>query len=447
MAELVVLYFAVILGVEIRFADVIDISAKLKLEPLVPKATIFALVLAISMTAMGLHTRNVVDDFAGMMIRIGLSFGLGFMANTLIFYVYPSLYLGRGVLAFALLLAFFGVLITRTLYQKLDARIFRNRILVLGTGKNAKLLEDMEAESLKRGQQIVGYVDIDQNDKEGSLVADKKILKIKNTLLDLVDEMCIDEIVVAMNDRRKNFPSSELLDCKMHGIIVRDPLNYFERIKGHIELSALNPSLFIFSSGFLRASNAKRLSDIVVSLFILVITSPIFVLTALFIWMSSFGRDPVFYRQVRTGLGGKPFEVLKFRSMKVNAEENGAQFAKKNDSRTTFIGSIIRKTRIDELPQLVNVLKGEMSFVGPRPERPEFVAEFKHAIPHYELRHSVKPGITGWAQICYPYGDSLKDARKKLQFDLYYIKNYSLFLDLTILFQTAQVILFGQGAR
>jgi lipopolysaccharide/colanic/teichoic acid biosynthesis glycosyltransferase len=165
------------------------------------------------------------------------------------------------------------------------------------------------------------------------------------------------------------------------------------------------------------------------------------------IWLSSFGRDPVFYRQVRMGIGDRPFTVLKFRSMKVNAEENGAQFAKKNDSRVTMIGAFIRKTRIDELPQLINVLKGEMSFVGPRPERPEFVSGYEHDIPHYGLRHTVKPGITGWAQICYPYGDSLEDARKKLQFDLYYIKNYSLFLDLTILFQTAQVILFGKGAR
>ncbi|MDQ1363868.1 MAG: Sugar transferase, partial [Pseudomonadota bacterium] len=225
---------------------------------------------------------------------------------------------------------------------------------------------------------------------------------------------------------------------------------FLERVTGHIELDVLHPSVVIFSSGFTSAvspSGTKRIFDIVVSLVILILASPIMLLTAAAIWLSSFGRDPVFYRQVRIGLSDAPFQVLKFRSMRVDAEKNGAQFAKKNDSRITMIGAFIRKTRIDELPQLINVLKGDMSFVGPRPERPEFVLNFQQSIPHYSLRHVVKPGITGWAQICYPYGDSMEDTRNKLQYDLYYIKNYSSFLDMTILFQTLQVVLFGQGAR
>jgi sugar transferase (PEP-CTERM system associated) len=446
MVELVVLYSSVFMGVDIRFLDLTGPESTLFLEPLEPKAAAFAIMLSISMTAVGLHTRNVADDFAGMMIRIALSFALGFIGNTLLFYIYPALYLGRGVLALSLLIAFFGILITRTFYQKLDAHIFTSRVLILGTGKNARLLESMEEEASSRGQRIIAYVEADNDDSE-NLVSSEKIQKIKTTLLDLVGELAIDEIVVAIDDRRNHFPSNELLDCKMHGVIIRDPVEFLERIKGHIELEALNPSMLIFSSGFSQAEMGKRLFDIIVSLTILVITSPIFLLTAVLIWLSTFGRDPVFYRQRRLGLGDIPFDVLKFRSMKVDAEKNGAQFAQKNDSRVTLIGRIIRKTRIDELPQLINVLKGEMSFVGPRPERPEFVSEFEHDIPHYSLRHAVKPGITGWAQICYPYGDTLEDARKKLQFDLYYIKNYSIFLDLTILFQTAQVILFGKGAR
>ena len=170
-------------------------------------------------------------------------------------------------------------------------------------------------------------------------------------------------------------------------------------------------------------------------------------ITALLIYLSGMGRDPVFYRQKRVGLDGEVFDVLKFRSMKVDAEKNGAQYATKKDPRVTVIGSFIRKTRIDELPQLINVLMGEMSFVGPRPERPEFVEKYNKSIPHYPLRHKVKPGITGWAQICYPYGDNEADTKEKLQFDLYYLKNYSMFLDLNILFQTLQVVLFGKGAR
>ena len=443
--ELMVLYFSVYLGVDIRFVDNVGNENKLLLEPLMPKAMAFALVLSVSMTAVGLHTRNVVDDFAGMMIRIGLSFGLGFIGNTLLFYIYPPLYLGRGVVAISLLVAFFGILITRTLYQKLDKHIFTSRVLILGVGKNARLLEEMEEEAAKRGQYIIGYLRT-ENDKEASVSADK-VVKVKTSLLDLIDDLSIDEIVVALDDRRNQFPSNELLDCKMHGVIIRDTVEFLERIKGHIELGALSPSMLIFSSGFARMEKGKRVFDIIVSLTILILTSPIFFISAFLIWLSSFGRDPIFYRQQRTGLGDKPFGVLKFRSMTVDAEKNGAQFAKKNDARVTKIGAFIRKTRIDELPQLINVLKGEMSFVGPRPERPEFVSGFEKDIPHYALRHAVKPGITGWAQICYPYGDTLEDARKKLQFDLYYIKNYSLFLDLTILFQTAQVILFGKGAR
>ena len=236
----------------------------------------------------------------------------------------------------------------------------------------------------------------------------------------------------------------------MKGIVVRDIVHFMERVTGHIELNVLHPSTMIFSSGFTAAvspNGQKRVFDIVVSLLIITLTSPIIILTALSIWLSSLGRDPVLYRQTRTGLCNQPFDVLKFRSMKPDAEKNGAQFAKKKDSRVTMIGAFIRKTRIDELPQLINVLKGEMSFVGPRPERPEFVLGFEQAIPHYSLRHTVKPGITGWAQICYPYGDSEKDTRNKLQYDLYYIKNYSMFLDLTILMQTVQVVLFGKGAR
>ena len=206
----------------------------------------------------------------------------------------------------------------------------------------------------------------------------------------------------------------------------------------------------IFSSGFTSAvspSGGKRIFDVTVSLIILILASPIILLTTAAIWLSSLGREPVFYRQVRIGLCGAPFKVLKFRSMRVDAEKNGAQFASKKDSRVTLIGAFIRKTRIDELPQLLNVLRGDMSFVGPRPERPEFVLNFQQSIPHYALRHVVKPGITGWAQICYPYGDNVEDTRNKLQYDLYYIKNYSSFLDMTILFQTMQVVLFGQGAR
>lgn len=445
--EFLLLYISVYIGVELRYLDA-DPANKLLLEPLAPKALLFSIVMWVSMTAMGLHTRNVVDNFSSLIIRIFLSFIIGVVGSALAFYVYPELELGRGVFAFSVLTAFFGILLTRTIYQKLDNhRIFKRRIMVLGTGEKAKILSDLSENARMRGQVIVAYVCIDTFPAS---VDEKLVLRVETTLLDLAEDNNIDEIVLAMDDRRQGFPLSGLLECKMKGIFVRDVVHFLERVTGHIELNVLHPSVMIFSSGFTRAVNpggSKRLFDILASSALLITISPIIIITSVVIWLSSFGRDPIFYRQIRIGLCDKPFEVLKFRSMKVDAEKNGAQFARKNDSRITMIGAFIRSTRIDELPQLINVLRGDMSFIGPRPERPEFVLGFEQNIPHYALRHTVKPGITGWAQICYPYGDSVEDTRNKLQYDLYYIKNYSLFLDMTILFQTVQVVLFGMGSR
>ncbi|MDH5573531.1 MAG: TIGR03013 family PEP-CTERM/XrtA system glycosyltransferase [Gammaproteobacteria bacterium] len=444
--EFVVLFLSVYVGVEIRFLD--SPVGKSELEPFFPKALSYSIAMWLSMTAMGLHTRNVVDDFSGLMIRIALSFGLGFLGNTLVFYVYPELFLGRGIFALAMVVSFMGILITRTVFQKLDKhKIFKRRIMVLGVGSRAKILSDMDKSFNKQGYEIVGYI---KSNDSIVIVPEDKIVEIQTTLVDLVLENNVDEIVLAMDDRRQGFPVSGLLECKMSGVQIRDIVHFLERVTGHIELDVLHPSVMIFSSGFTKAvspGNGKRLFDIAASIIILILTSPVIIITYLAIWLSSFGKDPVFYKQTRIGLCNAPFEVLKFRSMKMDAEKNGAQFAKKKDSRVTLIGAFIRKTRIDELPQLFNVLMGDMSFVGPRPERPEFVLGFEHDISHYSLRHTVKPGITGWAQICYPYGDTLEDTRNKLQYDLYYIKNYSLFLDMTILFQTVQVVLFGQGAR
>ncbi|MCW9014590.1 MAG: TIGR03013 family PEP-CTERM/XrtA system glycosyltransferase [Gammaproteobacteria bacterium] len=447
LIETLILFFSVYLAREIRFFGE-DPELKLLLEPFLIKAFVYTVIMGLSMTAVGLHTRSVVENFAALLTRTFLAFFLGFLASTLIFYIYPSLFLGRGVFAITLAVSFFGIAICRIIFDRIDdGTLFKKKIVVLGTGKQAEIINQLKSEAIKRGQEIIGYVSIDQNPP---LINKSEILHIKNSLLELVQDYDIDEIVLAMDDRRQGFPISGLLECKMKGVMVHDIIHFLERVTGHIELEALRPSVMIFSSGFSNAvapNGAKRVFDILVSLLILIIASPVIVFTATAIWLSSFGRDPIFYRQVRIGLCNAPFKVLKFRSMKTDAEKNGAQFAQKNDSRVTFIGAFIRKTRIDELPQLFNVLKGEMSFVGPRPERPEFVLGFEQTIPHYELRHTVKPGITGWAQICYPYGETAGDTKNKLQYDLYYIKNYSLFLDLTIIFQTIQVVLFGQGAR
>ena len=237
----------------------------------------------------------------------------------------------------------------------------------------------------------------------------------------------------------------------MNGVQITDITNFLEQRTSKIRLDTMHPSTLIFADGYshaVLASYGKRMLDISASLALLAVSWPVMLLTAMAIYLESGGKGTILYRQERVGKDGIPFNVLKFRSMRMDAEKDGkAQWASKDDDRVTRIGRVIRKYRIDELPQLLNVLKGDMSFVGPRPERPLFVQELSSKIPYYGLRHKVNPGITGWAQICYPYGSSDQDALEKLQYDLYYIKNYSLWFDFLILAQTVYAVLSGRGGR
>jgi sugar transferase (PEP-CTERM system associated) len=260
----------------------------------------------------------------------------------------------------------------------------------------------------------------------------------------------IDEIVVAMDDRRQGFPMHELLECRLSGIEVLELPSFLERETGKVRLDVLNPSWIIFGEGF-RASPTQQVLarglDVFASLGLLILASPLMLLAMLAIKLEDGRQAPLFYRQKRVGFHGRVFDVLKFRSMRLDAEKHGAVYATQNDPRVTRVGLLMRKMRVDELPQLLNVLRGEMSFVGPRPERPEFVCDLEQKIPYYRERHTVKPGITGWAQLCYPYGSSERDTVEKLQYDLYYVKNRSLLFDLAILVQTVEVVLWGKGAR
>lgn len=445
--ETLLLFSSVYAGFELRFSDSAEEFTGLKSDLWV-KALTFTLIMGVSLTAMGLYQRNLISDFASMMIRLLIGFGIGFVFITLAFYILPNLFLGRGVIGFALICAFFSIIISRTLFQKvLSSEGFKRRVLVIGSGRHACQVEDLRDKCTENGYDIIGYLPMNDCDV---LVERSNVVELSGSIFEYTLENSIDEIVIAVDDRRKKFPATDLLNCKMEGIAIRDLVSFFERITGHIQLDALHTSTLIFSTGFSHAvlqNTSKRIFDVVISALILIIASPIMLLTAIAIFISSLGRDPIFYRQVRVGLDDKPYGVLKFRSMKTDAEKDGAQYAKKKDSRVTRIGAFIRTTRIDELPQIFNVLKGDMSFVGPRPERPEFVDGYNKRITHYGLRHKVKPGITGWAQICYPYGETEEDTKQKLQYDLYYLKNYSLFLDFTIIFQTLQVVLFGKGAR
>jgi len=410
------------------------------------QAFVFCIAILVGMVAMGFYQRDQRDGPMATIIRLTLSFCVGFVVMAAVHVLYPGFVAGGIAFTVALLSSFVGIATCRLLCFSQANEDMARRILVLGVGEKAKQIDNLRRASDRVGITILGYIDIGKDTRQ---IADAKVIRPKGTIRELAEKFSADEIVVAIDDRRSGMPLEEILDCKMHGVQIIEAPTFYERQLGKIRLDELKPSNMIFADGFTQAilkQTEKRIMDIVISSALLILTFPILLLSALAVKLESPG--PIFYRQERVGWRGKPFTVYKFRSMDEDAEGDGvAVWAKADDDRVTKVGSFIRKTRIDELPQLLNVFKGDMSFVGPRPERPEFVEQLSNAIPYYDLRHHVKPGITGWAQVSYQYGASIKDSREKLQYDLYYLKNYSLFLDINILLLTVQVILWGKGAR
>lgn len=415
-----------------------------------PAAPIFTFVMVGAMVAMGLYHRDWRDSLTTTIVRVLLSFVVGLLVMQAIAVVRPEWLLGWGGYGVALVAAFFGIVACRLLLVQGTDNLIAKRVLVLGTGERAALIDNLRRKTDGYGIKLLGFVSVDE---QPVLVPDWRVLTLHEPLADFAERQEVDEIVIALDDRRNNttVPIEALLGCKMRGMQIIDVSSFYERQVGKISLASLRPGDLVFSDGYsaavLKSAN-KRVFDIVVSTLILALTAPLMALVAIAILLESEGSGTVIYRQPRVGRNGKVFDVLKFRSMREDAEKDGvARWAQAGDNRVTRVGAFIRKTRLDELPQLYNVLKGDMSFVGPRPERPQFVQELAAQIPFYNLRHHVKPGITGWAQIRYPYGASVDDAREKLQYDLYYMKNYSTFLDLTVLVQTIQVVLWRKGGR
>lgn len=447
--EALLLVFSIYAGVSFRFLDTGPHIPE-SLDPLMPRAIVFAVVMILSMTIFGLYEYwEWEGGVKGMLLRLGASFMVGFIAMSVIFYLMPSLFLGRGAFTFAFLSAMTGITLARLIIFKwADLKAWKRRVLVLGTGSRAAKIDAlMKATSAGPRLNIVGYLPLQGTHH---YVDHSKILTEQGSLTAIVEKHNIEEIIIAVRDRRGGgLPMDELLECKLKGIKVVELSTFFERETGQLQLESLSASWMVLSEGFqngLTRDLIKRVFDLCVSSIILTASLPFMAITALLIMLEN--GTPILYRQERVGQDGKTFTILKFRSMRVDAEKDGKpKWAMQNDDRTTRVGRIIRKVRIDELPQIFNVLKGDMSFVGPRPERPFFVEKLVKEIPYYTSRHSVKPGITGWAQVRANYGASVEDSLEKLQFDLYYIKNHGLFLDLMILFQTAQVVLWGKGAR
>jgi sugar transferase (PEP-CTERM system associated) len=409
----------------------------------------FALSLLLPVSLSGIHRFDRGEALRSFLQKFLVSMGVGLLLCYAVFAVVPTIAEFRGAIPDAAALGALGLLVIRlVLVPRLQIATLQQRILILGTAGDATMVAHALEQLAERGVSIVGFYQTDPSSPVE--VPRERIIPRAESLETLVEALCIQVIVVAVREQRGGgLPVSELLNCRLRGVEVTDVPGVLERVTGRVPVEALKSSWLIYGRGFSQGWGrrvVKRAFDLVMATGLLVVATPVMLVTAIAISLES-GR-PIIFRQERVGLGGRTFSVLKFRSMRIDAEKDGVpRWACSSDARITAVGRFIRRTRIDELPQIVNVLRGEMSFVGPRPERPFFVAQLTQEVPFYGARHSVKPGVTGWAQVRYGYGASAEDAMRKLEFDLFYVKNHSLLLDLVILLKSVRVVLLGEGAR
>ena len=407
----------------------------------------FAVANSLAMMATGMYGNEGLRSMRFATARLLAAISLGVIFLSVLGFLLPTATLWRANSLYAMVFAIAVLFVIRlALTQSGGTEAFRRRILVLGAGPRAARLAAL-ADAPGSGLEMVGFVAMSATEQTVPSAVPRGQL---DNLSEHVVALRAGEVVLALEERRNALPLNDLLRVKTTGVHVNDIASFIERETGRVDLATTNPSGLIFSDGFSAGQRiskvGKRLFDIIASLLVLVVGLPLIIIAGIAVMLDS--RGPVFYRQPRVGLFGEPYDIFKIRSMRTDAEASGkAVWASENDPRITRVGRVIRKLRIDELPQTWCVLKGDMSFVGPRPERPSFVEELEKKLPYYAERHMVKPGLTGWAQINYPYGASVEDARVKLEYDLYYAKNYSPFLDLLILLQTVRVVLWPEGAR
>ncbi|WP_228445541.1 TIGR03013 family XrtA/PEP-CTERM system glycosyltransferase [Thalassotalea sp. HSM 43] len=410
---------------------------------------VFIICMQTCFLGLGLYKSKLREKLPGIFRRLGLAFAIGFVLMTMARSLFSITALSGENLFSACLLAALLTFILRYLLVKFNVLGFTKRnVLILGSGQRALIVQKrMRREVDRESFKLIGFVYM-----EGDINSDidtQNIIHLNGSLYDYVINNNVDEIVVATDERRALLPVRELFACKLHGVVVSEILDFIERETGQIAVNLIYPSWVIYSAGFQSSNDLRngfdRLFNVALSVILFLATWPFMLLTYFAIKIEDGWSAPCFYWQKRVGLHGNVFAIVKFRSMRIDAEENGAQWADSEDERVTKVGRFIRKYRIDELPQVYNVIAGDMGFVGPRPERPEFVDELKQHIPYYNERHNVKSGLTGWAQLKYPYGATVADAEEKLKYDLYYIKHRSFLLDLYILIQTAEIVLFGKG--
>jgi len=410
-------------------------------------AVVTAALVLLGLLSVGLYRSRQRVNIFSTILRVMTALALGATASTLFFFAIRDPFTPAPLLTLAALVLIVPMCLIRIIFYAItDQKIFKRCVLVIGSGYNARPLGRLRRKADQWSFRVIGLVPV-----TGEPVVDECRSRLCHpaSLVEFAKSAGVDEIVVALDNRRKGFPTQELLQCRLHGIEIIDATTFLERETGRIDLQGLSPAWLIFGEGFrfgIMRNAAKRAIDIIASSILLVLMSPVLGITMIAIWLEDGIKEPLLYRQKRIGLNGELFDLCKFRSMRPNAESDGqAIWSTKGDSRITRVGSIIRRLRIDELPQVFSVFSGTMSLVGPRPERPEFVADFRHKIPFYSERHFVKPGMTGWAQVCFPYGESIEDARKKLEFDLFYVKNNNPMFDLAILMQTLEIVIWGRS--
>jgi len=446
-SEMCLLFGTVFALTALRFN--FQLSTLFAYDPQFLKTATITLTYAVIFYYFGLYSSELYKPSRQMIMCLMQAVLAGTFILFCIFFIFPSFRAWRGILLANMLVIPIVIFISRTFFANLvHMRLPSNRVLIIGSGDLARSIgKDIYSDRVY-GLKLVGFID-DAPSLLGVSIVNPGVIGGYGDIARLTKKLHIDRIIVALKDRRAKLPMSALLDCKLRGVTIEEGETFHERATGKIPVDHLKPSWMVFSDGFksLRSQKImKRIFDVALSSIGLLFAWPIMALTAIAIKLES--RGPVIFSQERVGENGKVFRIYKFRSMRQDAEEGtGPKWAQANDSRITRVGAFIRKVRLDELPQLVNVLKGNMSFVGPRPERPFFVNHLKETIPYYELRTAVKPGITGWAQIKYPYGANEHDALEKLQYDIYYTKNMNPLLDVMIIFQTVKVVLTGKGAR
>ncbi|MBL8201890.1 MAG: TIGR03013 family PEP-CTERM/XrtA system glycosyltransferase [Chromatiales bacterium] len=446
VSDVSVAVFACLLAVGIRFgfdpAGVERVFGDVE-----PRVASFAFWIVIGMLSMGLYRARQRPTKAETVARVSLAVVIGSVCNILFFYLVPDTFdAGRGVLLLSTLLSCAGLIGIRLLLLRLmDSNPVKRRVIVIGTGEHAAKIGNLRRRSDRRRFDAVAFVAVGNGDSSQAVA-----LGIAPVIdpSEASSYPC-DEIVVALDDRRGTLPMNFLLEFKQRGVQVTDLVDFLERETEYLDLDILRPSWLLYERGSetdLLYRWLKRGCDVIFGVILLVLTSPLLLLAVLAIKVEDGISAPIFYRQKRVGHHGKIVRLYKFRSMRVDAERNtGPRWATQGDDRVTRVGRLLRRFRIDELPQMINIIRGDMSVVGPRPERPEFVALLSEQVPLYYYRHGVRPGLTGWAQLNFPYGASVEDAREKLKYDLYYIKNASLILDLLILIQTVEVVVWGRA--